>query len=68
VKRLLLAVAAGALAATFAVPAQAGPGGILHNCEGKIDTACNKTPCYPDYPCTVTPCVIWKSDKCLFPA
>lgn len=61
-KRLLLAAtAAGILAAGFAAPAQAAIGGT---CDGKIDVACNETPCAPDYPCTITICVVWLSNRC----
>lgn len=63
-KRLLLASAIGAVALVAPVSA-AGPGGILHTCEGKIDFACNETPCVPDYPCTVTPCAVWYSGRCI---
>ena len=58
-KRFLLAAAvAGAFASGLAAtPAQA--------CEGKVDVACNETPCAPDYPCSINICVVWYSGRCL---
>jgi hypothetical protein len=61
-KRLLLAAVLGAAAIGMATPATAAPDG---GCSGKIDVACNETPCSPDYPCTITICLVWSGNRCL---
>lgn len=61
-KRLLLAGVLAAGAVGLATPASAAPG---NGCSGKVDVGCNETPCADDYPCTITPCVVWYGSKCL---
>ena len=63
-RRLL---AAGALVAAVAgvMPAHASgvpaPGGT---CDGKVDVACRQGGCVPDYPCTITICLVWTNGAC----
>ena len=59
-KRLLVAtLAAAAIGAGFAAPAQAD------GCSGKIDVACGLGACSPDYPCTPMFCLVWYSSRCV---
>ncbi|HWL37309.1 MAG TPA: hypothetical protein VNQ77_14090 [Frankiaceae bacterium] len=60
-KRLLLAAVLGAAALGVTTPASAAIGG---GCDGKVDVACNETPCQPDYPCTINICLVWVG-KCV---
>ena len=62
-KRLAaLALAAGALVSTaYATPASAADGG----CSGKVDVACNETPCAPDNPCTINVCFVYVAPRCV---
>lgn len=61
-KRLLLAatVAAALVPVLGATPASAAG-----DCDEKIEIGCNETPCAPDWPCTITPCLVYYSGKCL---
>ena len=60
-KRLALVTAAvlagGLVSLVTATPAYA--------CDGKIDVACNETPCAPDYPCTINICVLYLAPRCV---
>ncbi|HEV2890638.1 MAG TPA: hypothetical protein VGX28_09700 [Frankiaceae bacterium] len=58
---LILAAAAVALASSFGV----APANAAGNCDEKIEIGCNETPCAPDWPCTITICVVYVSPKCL---
>jgi hypothetical protein len=56
----LLAVAVGA--ATPAHAAAPSPGG---QCDrGNVDVACRPSQCAPDYPCTITICLVWGGYGC----
>ncbi len=60
-KRLLAVAAVAAAAVAVTTPARADLGGY---CDGKVDVACREQPCVPDYPCTITICLVWTSGHC----
>lgn len=60
-KRLLIATAvAAAAASSFAAPASA-----VGYCDEKIEVACNRYPCTPDYPCTPSICLVYMAPRCV---
>ena len=60
-KRLAL-VTAAALAGGLVSLGTATP---AYACDGKIDVACNETPCAPDNPCTINICVLYVAPRCV---
>jgi hypothetical protein len=57
-KRLLLAgLLTAASLGVAAPPAQA-------ECSGTVDVGCSRG-CVPDWPCTITVCVLWVQTKCV---
>lgn len=61
-KRLALVTAAALAGAVVSTLGTATP---AYACDGKIDVACNETPCAPDYPCTINICVVYVAPRCV---